>query len=130
MAALRGPPHDEMAGLSPPHVPAEGGSSVNASAAVRIVNGSFSWSAARADERAGAAQQRELALLELREVAVQIRVRGIRCQSAPRLLDRLIDRGQIGLDDPDGLRVEVRSSRVQRSLEIRDRLVVLRIGER
>src|SRR4030095_2697065 len=67
----------------------------------------------RVDERTDSAEQRELAISRVRQVAVEIGVRRIRGKRAAALIDRAIDRVQVVLQDADGFRIQLVAPRLE-----------------
>ena len=84
----------------------------------------FSSSLVIGDQHGRLLQQTSLALKLLRQVSIQIGIRGIRRQRAARVGDRLIDQGEILFDDPHGGGIEVAAIVGQRLLQLADRRVV------
>src|SRR4029077_15275922 len=83
----------------------------------------------RCCQRRGAPEQHELPLTGIREVRVQVHVRGVSLQRAPTLVDRLIDRGEVLLQHSHGFRIQLRALGLECALEIGDGLVVMPIRE-
>src|SRR5688500_2950810 len=81
--------------------------------AIRTVQAARIASGSEVRNRCGLPKQRELALPRLRQVAVQVRVRGILLDGAVRLLDGAIDGRNARFEDPHGFGIQPRAARLQ-----------------